>query len=112
VPRTDVARAINLTVEPVATYHTDPRGWAMFRALAAAIAGPLMGRRGSHVYPSVHTDFHGPVRSPQQLRGAGHLGTGRAVAPRASTLQDEKEANPLNAAANEILYERMIRGMR
>lgn len=111
MPRTDVAAAVNLTIEPVATYHTDPRGWALFRRLSAAIAGPLNGRTGQHVYPSPN-DFHGYAPSPQRFAGAAQLGAARPVVARSSTFTAEKEQNPTNDVAERVFLERSRRGRR
>lgn len=109
--RTDVAAAINVTVEQVATYHTDPRGWRLFRRLNTAIVGPLLGRTGQHVYRSPN-DFHGYARSPQRFTGAAYLGAARPVVPRSSRFTDEKEQNPSNDLADRVFLERMQRGRR
>lgn len=111
MPRTDVARAVNVTIDPVATYHVDPRGWRLFRALAAAIATPLNGRSGQHVY-AAPAMFHGYAASPQRFTGAANLGAARTVSPRASSFTAEKEQSPLNSTVATIFAERMRRGRR
>lgn len=109
--RTDAAAAINATIEPAVTYHTDPRGLGLFARLTRAITGPLLGRTGQHVYPSPN-DYHGPLISPQRFTGMARLGTARPVNQHSSTLSAEREANPLLDAANTAFLERMQRGRR
>lgn len=107
--RTDVAAAANLTVEPIATYHTDPVGLGVFRRLMGSIADAVNGRTGQHVYAPADS-FHGYAVSPQRFTGAANLGGARVVAPRSSTLDREKEASPANAVAMALFAERMKAG--
>ncbi|MBN9327986.1 MAG: hypothetical protein BGO38_06955 [Cellulomonas sp. 73-145] len=111
MPRTDLSAAVNATIDPVVTYHLDPRGASFVRRLAGSIGDVINGRTGQHVY-APGASFHGYARSPQNFTGAARLGTPRPIAARSSTLTAEKEASPLNAAASTLFYERMQRGRR
>lgn len=107
--RTDVAAAANVTIEPVATYHTDPRGVGAFRRLLTSITDAVNGRTGQHIY-APQPAFHGYAISPQRYTGAANLGTSRVVTPRSSTIGQEREANPTNAVAMQVFAERMRQG--
>ncbi len=107
--RTDVAAAANLSVEPIATYHTDPAGVTAFRRLLGSIAAAVNGQTGQHIYAPAGS-FHGYAVSPQRYTGAANLGAARVVAARSSTLDREKEASPANAVAMALFAERMKAG--
>jgi hypothetical protein len=108
--RTDSAAAINQSTDPVATYHTDPRGWSMFARLSAVLQRANAGGSG-HVYAS-QPMFSGYAAPPQQYTGMAPLGLARPVVPRADGLADQKEASPLNDVALRIFAERLARGRR
>ena len=107
--RTDVTAAINSTIDPAVTYHTDPRGASMVRRLAGSIGDVVAGRTGQWVYRPTAT-FNGYAVSPQRMIGTARLGEARPVVSRSSTLTAQKEASPLNDTATRIFYERMQRG--
>lgn len=109
MPRTDVAAAPNARVVPVVEYGTDPRGRAAFAALLAAVTRSTNPGGPQRVY-TVPPTWSGDTVNPQRYTGAASLGRARVVAPRSSTIGQEREANPTNAAAMAIFAERMKRG--
>lgn len=109
--RTDTAAAINAAVVPTVVYGVDPRGAGRFRALTGSILAALNGRTGQHHYHAPAA-FHGWAASPQRFAGLANLGSARPVSQRASTLVDQKEANPLNSVASQLFLERTLRGSR
>jgi len=110
MPRTDVSAAANQSIEPVAAFHTDPRGVGAFRRLIGSIAAAVNGQSGQWIYTNGGPTFNGYAVSPQRYTGAANLGGGRVVSPRSSTLSQEKEANPTNTVAMQLFAERMRAG--
>lgn len=109
--RTDAAAAVNQTTDPIATYHTDPRGWSFFNRLSGFLQRSNAGTNGSHVYAAL-PQFTGYAAAPQQFTGMAPLGVARPWVDATSTLQEQKESSPLNDVALKIFAERLARGRR
>lgn len=99
--RTDVAAAPNARVTTSVVYDPDPRGAATFGALVRSVVAGL--RSDTFTGPN---NWHGNAVSPQRYAGAAGLAaavhSGTVIAPRSSTIDQEREANPSIAAAMRL----------
>ena len=97
----------NAVVRPVVEHLPDPRGAAMFAALNGA---HYDGLHGAPAVIQTHPEYRGWVRTQQQFAGAvAFLGRARTIAPRQSTLNEQKTSDDTVAAS--IFRERMVRGL-
>ncbi|MCL1872162.1 MAG: hypothetical protein FWF90_17370 [Promicromonosporaceae bacterium] len=106
--RTDVAAAVNASVVPVVEYGPDPHGRARFGSLMDAVSRSV--NPGAQRVFVVAPTWNGDTVNPQRYTGQASLGRARVVSARSSTIGQEREATPTNAAAMAIFAERIKKG--
>lgn len=107
--RTDVAAAINTSVQPIVDYGIDPRGVGMFRSIAADGRRAVAGRQGTRVLDPVRR-FNGLAVTPQRFVGLAPLGASRTVTPRSARMDGEPSMPTFDDTALRIFAERLRRG--